>query len=172
MRTDQHYAPPCTAFGCVKLKLNSRFQNPGSVTGMHKHVHWKATYRLSVHQFTTQQVGKGGKRNEFSLNIKSTMSMHKHVHSMATYFLIVHQFTTQQVGKGGKRNEFHSIQNEYAQTCSFKGNLRPESAQRSKWVKEVKETNFHSTQNQYAQPCSFKGNLQSESAPVHNAASG
>ena len=37
----------------------------------HKHVHWMATYRLRVHQFTTQQVGKGGKRrNEVSLNTK------------------------------------------------------------------------------------------------------
>jgi len=92
---------------------------------MHKHVHSKATYALIVHQFITQQVGKGGKRrNEFSLNTKSMMSMHKHVHSMATYFLIVYQFTTQQVGKGG--TNFHSTQNEYAQTCSFNGNLQTE----------------------------------------------
>ena len=38
---------------------------------MHKHVHSKATYILRVHQFTTQQVGKGDKgRNKFSLNTK------------------------------------------------------------------------------------------------------
>ena len=55
------------------------------------------------------------------------MSMHIHVHSKATYSLRVHQFTTQQVGKGGKRKEFHSTQNQYAQTCSFQGDLRAES---------------------------------------------
>ena len=34
---------------------------------MRKHVYSKATYFLGVHQFITQQVGKGGKRrNEFS----------------------------------------------------------------------------------------------------------
>jgi len=33
-RTDQHYAPLCTAFGCVELELNLPFQNPGSATAM------------------------------------------------------------------------------------------------------------------------------------------
>jgi len=57
------------------------------------------------------------------------MSMQKHVHSKVTYGLRVYQFTTQQVGKRGKRrNEFHSTKNEYAQTCSLSGNLRPGSA--------------------------------------------
>ena len=69
----------------------------------------QATYKLRVHQFTTQQAGKGDKRNKFSLNTKSMLSMHKDVHWMATYKLRVHQFTTQQVGKGGKRNEFSLI---------------------------------------------------------------
>ena len=32
------------------------------------HVHSEATYNLREHQFTAQQVGKGGKRSEFSLN--------------------------------------------------------------------------------------------------------
>ena len=82
-----------------------------------------------MHQFTTQQVGKAGKRrNGFSLNTKSMLSMHKYVHSKVTYRLRVHQFTTQQVGKGGKRNEFHSTQNEYTQTRSFKDNLLAKSA--------------------------------------------
>jgi len=60
------------------------------------------------------------------------LSMHKHVHSKETYIVIlrVHQFTTQQVGKMEIKEgmSFHSTQNEYAQTCSFKGNLRPRSA--------------------------------------------
>ena len=70
-----------------------------------------ATYFLVVHQFTTQQVGKGGKRrNEFSLIAQnSIMSMHEHVHSKATYALRVHQFTTQQVGKRGKRRKKFSL---------------------------------------------------------------
>ena len=62
--------------------------------------------------------------------------MHRHAHLEATYVLRVHQFVTQQAGKvegtnftqHKMRNEFHSTQNEYAQTCSFKGNLRAESA--------------------------------------------
>ena len=33
-QTDQHYAPLCTAFGCVELELNPPFQNPGSATGV------------------------------------------------------------------------------------------------------------------------------------------
>ena len=60
---------------------------------MHKHVYSKATYGLRAHQFTTRQVGKGDKGNEFSINTKSMLSMHKHVHSKATYTLRVHQFT-------------------------------------------------------------------------------
>ena len=68
---------------------------------MHKHVYSKATYTLRVNQFTRQQVGKGDKRNEFSLNTKSMLSMHKRVYSKATYGLRVYQFTTQQVVKGG-----------------------------------------------------------------------
>jgi len=57
-----------------------------------------------VHQFKTQQVGKGGnRRNEFSLITQNPlMSMHKHVHSKATHLLREHQFTTQQMGKGDK----------------------------------------------------------------------
>jgi len=48
---------------------------------MHKDVHSKATYPLRVHQFKTQQVGKGGKRNKFSLMAQNPiMSMRKHVH--------------------------------------------------------------------------------------------
>ena len=57
-----------------------------------KHVHLKATYALR-HQFTTQQVGKGDKKNEFSRNTKSMLTLHKHVHWKATYLLRVHQFT-------------------------------------------------------------------------------
>jgi len=41
---------------------------------MHKHVYSMATYKLRVHQVTTQQVGKGGKRrNRFPLNTKSNL---------------------------------------------------------------------------------------------------
>ena len=51
---------------------------------------------------------------------------------MATYPLGAHRFTTQQVGKGGKEGtNFQSTPKsnlEYAQTCSFEGNLPPESA--------------------------------------------
>jgi len=75
---------------------------------MYKDVHSKATYKLRVHQFTTQQVDKGGKRNKLSLIKNPIMSMRKDVHSKATYPLRVHQFTTQQVGKGGKGTNFHS----------------------------------------------------------------
>jgi len=58
------------------------------------------------YQFTTQQVGKGGKRKEFSLMTQNpTMTMHKDVHSKATYPLRVQQLTTYQVGKGGKWNK-------------------------------------------------------------------
>ena len=47
---------------------------------MHKHVHSMATYPLRVHQFTTQQVGKGGKGNKFSLITQNPIfSMHKHI---------------------------------------------------------------------------------------------
>ena len=98
---------------------------------MHKRVHSKATHSLRVHQFTTQQVGKGGKRNEFSLNTKSMLSMHKHVHSKATYELRVNQFTMQQAGKGGKRNEFSLNTKSMLSTrknVHSKGNLRAESA--------------------------------------------
>jgi len=38
-------------------------QNP--IMGMHKHVHLKATYRLRVDQFITQQVGKEVKGKKF-----------------------------------------------------------------------------------------------------------
>jgi len=75
---------------------------------MHKDVHSKVTYNLRVHQFTTQQVGKGGKRNKLSLIKNPIMSMHKDIHSKATYNLRVHQFTTQKVGKGSKGTNFHS----------------------------------------------------------------
>jgi len=62
------------------------------------------------YQFTTQQVGKGGIRNEFSLMTQNPiMSMHKDVHSKATYPLRVQQLTTHQVGKGGKWNKFSLI---------------------------------------------------------------
>ena len=48
---------------------------------MRKQVHSKVTYKLRVHQFTTQKVGKGGKRYEISLITQNPiMSMHKHVH--------------------------------------------------------------------------------------------
>jgi len=41
---------------------------PRAGAGMQKHVHSKATYPLRVHQFTTQQVGKGSnRRNKYSL---------------------------------------------------------------------------------------------------------
>ena len=70
-------------------------QNP--IKSMHKHVHSKATYPLSVHQFTTQQVGNAGKRrNEFSLFTQNPIM--NDVHSKATYPLSVHQFTAQQIG--------------------------------------------------------------------------
>jgi len=63
---------------------------------MHKHVYSMATYKLRVHQVTTQQVGKGGKRrNGFPLNTKSNLEYAQTVHSKATYPLRVHQFTTQ-----------------------------------------------------------------------------
>ena len=59
---------------------------------MHKHIHSVATYPLRVHQVTTQQVGKRGKRKEITLIKQNpTLIMHKHVHSMATYPLRVHQ---------------------------------------------------------------------------------
>ena len=48
---------------------------------MHKGVHSMVTYPLRVNQFTTQQVGKGGKGKELSLMAQNpTMNMHKHVH--------------------------------------------------------------------------------------------
>ena len=95
---------------------------------MDKRVHSKVTYPLRVHQFTTPQVGKGGKRRkEFSLITQnSNMSMHKHLRSKATYLLKVYQFTTQEMGKGGKRMNHHTKSNlEYAQKCSFKRQLTP-----------------------------------------------
>jgi len=63
------------------------------ILNTHKYVHLKDTYTLGVHQFTSQQVDKGGKRKEFSLNINPNLSTHKHVHSKATYGLRMHQFT-------------------------------------------------------------------------------
>jgi len=79
---------------------------------MHKHVHSKATYQLRVHQFTAQQVGKGGKEGtNFHSSHKILSCACKHFHSKATYPLRVHQFTAQQVGKGGKeKTKFHSSQ--------------------------------------------------------------
>jgi len=58
---------------------------------------------LRVHQFATQQVGKGSnRRNEFHSSCKL-----EYVHSKATYPLRVHQLLTKQVGKeGNRRNEF------------------------------------------------------------------
>jgi len=127
-------------------------QNP--IMSMHKYVHWKATYPLSVHQFITQQVSKGGKRrNGFSLITQNPiMGMHKHVHSKATYRLIVYQFTTQQVAKGGKEGTiFHSVRKIQSWVCTNMFIQRQlnyflsTSSQHSKWVKEVKGTNFHSS---------------------------
>ena len=46
---------------------------PNPILSMHKHVHSEATYLLRVYQFTTQQVGKGGKR----IFILPIMSIHK-----------------------------------------------------------------------------------------------
>ena len=73
---------------------------------MQKNVYSKATYELRVNQFIRQQVGKGDKRNKFSLNTKTMWSMQENVYSKATYELRVNQFIRQQVGKGDKRNKF------------------------------------------------------------------
>jgi len=91
----------------------------------------KATYCLRVHQFTAQQVGKGGTIFHSSHKILSWVC--KYVHSKATYLLRVHQITSQQVGKGSKEgiNKFSLItQNPILNVpaCSFKGNLPSESA--------------------------------------------
>jgi len=57
----------------VKQGTNSHSaQNPS--WSMHKHAHQKATYPLCLHQFTTQQKGKGGKQGSTQSPI---MSMHK-----------------------------------------------------------------------------------------------
>ena len=97
-------------------------------------------------------MGKGGKRNEFSLITQNPiLSMHKHVHSKATYNLRVHQFTTQQVGKGGKRDEFSlitqnpimSMHKHVRSKATYP--LRVHQFTHSKWVKEVKGMTFHSS---------------------------
>jgi len=60
-----------------------------------------------VHQFTAQQVDKGGKEGtNFHSSHKIPSWMFRHVNSKATYLLRVHQFTAQQVGNGG--TTFHS----------------------------------------------------------------
>ena len=66
--------------------------------------------------------------------------MHKHVHSKATYVLSTSSQHSKWVKKGKEGTNIHSTQNQYAQTCSFNGNLLA-GIQHSKWVKEVKEGN-------------------------------
>ena len=138
---------------------------------MHKHVHSKTTYALRVHQFTTQKVGKGGKRNEFSLNTKSMFTMHKHVHSKATHRLRVHQFTTQHVGKGTDFTQHKMSMHKHVHSkVTYSLRVRPFTTQQV--GKGGKRNEFNSTQNEYTQTCSFKGNLPAKSVPVHNTASG
>ena len=53
---------------------------------MYERVHSKDTYPLRLHQFTTQQVGKGGKRtNVLHSTQNPVLSKHQNVHSKATY---------------------------------------------------------------------------------------
>ena len=93
-------------------------------------------WELTVWECTSSQHSKWVMEVKEGMNFHSSkkpiLSMHKHVHSKETYILRVHQFTTQQVGKEDKRRNEFSLNTksnlEYAQTCSFKGNLRPGSA--------------------------------------------
>ena len=145
---------------------------------MHKHVHSEATYPLRVHQFTSQQVGKGGTNFHSSHKILSCVC--KHVHSKATYHLRC-KFTAQQVGKGGKEGTNFYSSNKIL-SCAWKHVhsketylLRVHQFTAHKWVKEVKRNKYSLiTQNRTLskQVCSFKGNLPPASAPVHSTAGG
>jgi len=66
----------------------------------------------------------GYRKKKVRILTQYKMSMHKHVHSKVTYGLRVYQFTT---ASKCRKNGFHSTQNEYVQTCSFKGNLPAKS---------------------------------------------
>ena len=142
----------------------------------HKYVHWMATYRLRVHQFTTEQVGKGDKKETtFTHHTKSMLSIHKHAHSKATYILRVHQFTIQ-VGKGDKRRNEFWLNTKWVCTNMFiewqLTDWEWTSSQHSKWTKEKQTFTQHKINVEYAQRHWFKSNLQPESAPVPNTASG
>jgi len=63
---------------------------------MYKHDHWKVSYGLRVHQFTTQQVGEEGKRRKWIFNRhKNVMLSMQNILFKGNYLLKVHQFTTQ-----------------------------------------------------------------------------
>ena len=96
---------------------------------MHKHVTSKATYPLTVHRFTTPQVGKGGKRRKkFSLIIqKGILGMHEMVIQRN---LLPESTPGHKQVKETKINTFSHITHilrtlQYAQT---KANLPPEGA--------------------------------------------
>ena len=103
---------------------------------MYRHVHSKVIYPLRVHQFTVQQVGKGGNNViviDQVITQNSTLRMYRYAHSMETYSLRVHQFTVQQVGKGGNKiivivinqgiTDHTKFNPKNVQICSFKCNL-------------------------------------------------
>jgi len=94
----------------------------------HKYVHWMATYRLRVHQFTTEQVGKGDKKKQLSLITQNQcwVSTNMLIQRQLTYW----ECTSSQykwVKEIKEGTNFDSTQNEYAQTCSLNGNLQTES---------------------------------------------
>ena len=72
---------------------------------MYRHAHSMETYRLRVHQFTVQKVGKEGNN---LIAIHQVITHHTKVKAKnvqtcqfkVTYRLKVHQFEVQQVGKG------------------------------------------------------------------------
>ena len=89
---------------------------------MHKHIHSMATYPLKVHQLTTQQVGKRGKRrNEFSPTYAQTCPFKGNLPAESA------PVENRASGEGRKRRNGSSLNAksnlEYVQTCSFNGNL-------------------------------------------------
>ena len=98
-----------------------------------KHVHSKATYLLRVHQFTAQQVGKGGKEGT------NFHSSHKIQYWVCTNMFIQRQFTSLECTSSQDSKWEKEVKNEQIsthhtnpissmQTCSFKGNIPPNSA--------------------------------------------
>ena len=129
------------------------------------------------YQFTTQQMGKGGKKiNEFSLNTKwvcTNMFVQRQLTSWE-HTSSQHNEWVKEVKEGTNFYSSHKLRSWACTNLFIQRQLTHyecNSSQHSKWAKGLKEgTNFtHHTKSNLvcAQTCAFKSNLPTKHSSVH-----